>query len=64
MSAVLCVAEGEVSPCTVKKKEKHLKHRPENVFPLKRFLKPINVVYSDRDPAIVSDEIIKTAPCG
>lgn len=32
MSAVLFVAEGEISPAE-KKKEKNLKHRPEYNFP-------------------------------
>lgn len=54
---------GRDFPCR-EKKEKNSKHRPENSFPPTLFLKPINFVYSDRGPAIVSDEIIKTARWG
>lgn len=40
-------------------REKKVPHIPPSV-PQKLFLTPIDFVYSDRDPAIVSDEIIET----
>lgn len=46
------------------KKKRSPKCLPENSFPQKLFLTRINFVYSDRGPAIVSDEIIETARCG
>lgn len=37
---------------------------PENSFPQKLFLTPNNFVYSDRGPAIASEEINETTRCG
>lgn len=59
-SAVLFVAEGDVSPI---KKKKIPKFLPENNF-LRNFSSHSSTLYSDRGPAIVSDEIIETATCG
>lgn len=61
-SAVSFVAEGTNFPYEEKKKSPNFS--PKKHFPRKLSLTPINFMYSDRGPAIVSDEIIETARCG